>query len=145
VKESFRFRIDGIVSAPIERVFALISQPEQIARWWGPHGFRTPEIELDLRTGGRYRFTMQPPEGDAFHLQGEFVEVDPPRKLSYTFRWEEPTTDDTETVAELTLGELGERTRLEIEQGAFKTEERRELHRNGWGDGLEKLQSLAAG
>jgi uncharacterized protein YndB with AHSA1/START domain len=85
---------------------------------------------------------MQPPEGEVFHLQGEFVEVDPPRKLSYTFRWEEPNPDDVETVATLTLEDLGERTRLEIEQGPFKTEERRELHRNGWSDGLEKLRTL---
>ena len=87
---------------------------------------------------------MQPPEGEAFHLQGEFVEVEPPRRLSYTFRWEEPTPDDTETLATLTLENHGEQTRLEIEQGPFRTEERRELHRNGWSDSVEKLQRLAA-
>jgi uncharacterized protein YndB with AHSA1/START domain len=134
-----------VLPAPADRVFRLISAPSEVAKWWGPKGFSTPELELDLRRGGRYRFTMQPPEGEAFHLQGEFVEVDSPRKLSYTFRWEEPNPDDTETIATLTLEDLEQGTRLEVEQGSFTTEERRELHRNGWSEALEKLRQLTAG
>jgi uncharacterized protein YndB with AHSA1/START domain len=56
----------------------------------GSSGLTTPAIELDLRVGGRYRFAMQPPEGDLFHLTGEFREVDPPSRLVYTFVWEAP-------------------------------------------------------
>ena len=56
----------------------------------GSSGLTTPAIELDLRVGGRYRFAMQPPEGDLFHLTGEFREVDPPSRLVHTFVWEAP-------------------------------------------------------
>ena len=78
------------LEAPRERILSLLTEPAQLARWWGPRGFTTPEIALDLRVGGRYRFTMQPPDGDAFHLSGEFLEIAPPGRLVYTFRWDEP-------------------------------------------------------
>ena len=66
------------------RVFTLVTVPDALAEWWGPRGFTTPEIEQDLRIGGAYRYTMQPPEGDAFHLSGGFLDVDPPHGLAFT-------------------------------------------------------------
>ena len=82
---------------------------------------------------------MQPPDGDLFYLSGEFREVDPPRRLAYTFRWEDPDPDDRVTVVTLTLGEFGESTELTLDQGPFATEARYELHRAGWSDSLERL------
>ena len=82
---------------------------------------------------------MQPPDGDLFYLSGEFREVDPPRRLAYTFRWEEPDPDDRETVVTLAFRELGESTELTLDQGPFATAARYELHRAGWSDSLERL------
>jgi uncharacterized protein YndB with AHSA1/START domain len=130
--------------APRERVFALLTEPDQLAEWWGPAGFTTPSIELDLRPGGGYRFEMQPPDGDVFFLQGEYTEVEPPRLLAFTFRWEDPDPDDQETTVTLRLEDRGEQTELNFRQGPFKTEARRDLHRNGWGDGWEKIEALLA-
>jgi uncharacterized protein YndB with AHSA1/START domain len=65
-----------------------------------------------------------------------------PERLSYTFRWEEPTPDDRETVVRLTLRSLGEATQVSLSQGKFATEERLELHRSGWTDSFEKLQAV---
>ncbi|HKE52460.1 MAG TPA: SRPBCC domain-containing protein, partial [Actinomycetes bacterium] len=76
----------------------MLTEPVELAKWWGPRGFTTPEIELDLSVGGGYRFGMQPPQGELFHLTGEYFEIDRPSRLVYTFGWEEPTPDDHETV-----------------------------------------------
>ena len=140
---------DGLVlaltwalNAPIGQVFRALTQPATLAKWWGPAGFTTPEIELDLRVDGAYRFGMQPPDGDLFHLAGEFLEIDPPRRLSYTFRWEEPDPDDRETVVTLSLEDLGDATEVSLSQGVFATEARLELHRNGWTESLVKLREL---
>jgi len=130
------------LAAPRERIFWALSEPTELAKWWGPSGFTTPEIDLRLRVGGGYRFRMQPPEGEAFHLAGEFLEVDPPRRLVYTFRWEEPDPDDRETVVTLTLDTLGDATRLSLSQGDFATEARLDLHRSGWTESLLKLREL---
>jgi uncharacterized protein YndB with AHSA1/START domain len=99
-----------------------------------------PEIDVDLRVGGGYRFTMQPPHGDRFHLAGEFLEIDPPRRLVYTFRYEEPDPDDRQTVVVLSLDEAGQATEVSLSQGEFATEARLELHRGGWTDSLERLR-----
>ena len=85
---------------------------------------------------------MQPPEGDAFYLTGEFRVVDSPARLAYTFRWEEPDPDDVETFVDLSFRDFGESTEVVFTQGLFKTEARRALHRDGWTDGFNKLEAL---
>jgi uncharacterized protein YndB with AHSA1/START domain len=132
------------LSAPATAVFEALTDPQQLPEWWGPHRFTTRSIDLDLHVGGRYRFAMQPPEGERFNLQGEFLEIDAPRRLVYTFRWEEPDPDDVDTVAAISLLDLGGSTRLIVDQGAFATEPRRELHEHGWGDSLQRLQTWLA-
>jgi uncharacterized protein YndB with AHSA1/START domain len=130
------------LDAPRERTFATLTEPTELARWWGPRGFTTPEIELDLRVGGGYRFAMQPPDGDPFHLSGEFLEIDPPSRLVYTFRWDEPDPDDRETVVVLSLRAVDRCTEVSLSHGEFTTEARLALHRAGWTDALEKLSAL---
>jgi uncharacterized protein YndB with AHSA1/START domain len=103
-----------------------------------------PAVELDLRAGGRYRFTMQPPDGEVFHVSGEYREVAPPSRLVCTFRWDEPTPDDRETVVVLALRARDDGTDLGLRQGDFATEERLELHRGGWTDSLDRLAALLA-
>jgi uncharacterized protein YndB with AHSA1/START domain len=121
-------------------VFAAFTDPDQLAEWWGPVGFTVPSVRLEARVGARYRIQMQPPEGDAFHLTGEFREVEPPARLAYTFMWEPPDPDDVETLVELSLGDLGEATEVLLRQGSFKTEPRRRLHEDGWTDTFDRLE-----
>ena len=87
---------------------------------------------------------MQPPEGELFHLAGEYLEVQPSSRLAYTFRWEPPDPDDRETVAGLTLHARAGGTEVELTQGPFATEARRELHQTGWTEGLARLASYLA-
>lgn len=131
-----------VLPAPRWRVFKALTEPEELAKWWGPHGFTAPSVEVDLRVGGRYRIAMQPPEGELFYLVGEFREVDPTARVVYTFRWEDPDPEDRETVVTLSLRELGESTELTFTQESFLTERRRALHEEGWTNGLDRLQEL---
>jgi uncharacterized protein YndB with AHSA1/START domain len=131
-----------VLHAPRSLVYRAHSVPAELAKWWGPRGFSTPSVELDLRIGGRYRIAMQPPDGTLFHLSGEFVEVDPPARLAYTFRWEEPDPDDRETVVTFSLGDRGESTELTVVQRGFATEGRRALHERGWTESLDRLEAL---
>ena len=126
------------------RVFKALTEPDDLAMWWGPSGFTSRVIETDLRVGGSYRIAMQPPEGELFYLAGEFREVDPPARLAYTFRWEAPDPEDQETLVTLTLRELGEETELILAQGPFATERRRALHEQGWTESFSRLRDLLA-
>jgi uncharacterized protein YndB with AHSA1/START domain len=132
--------LERLLEAPRERVFAACVEPEQLAEWWGPAGFAVPELELDARDGGRYRITMQPPDGEAFHLRGVFREVEPPGRLVYTFEWEEPDPDDRETLVALSFLAHAEGTKLLLEQGTFATESRYALHEAGWTETLDRLE-----
>jgi uncharacterized protein YndB with AHSA1/START domain len=131
-----------ILPARRSRVFSALTEPDQLAKWWGPNGFTAPSVEVDLRTSGAYRIAMQPPEGELFYLVGEFRKVDPPARLSYTFRWEDPDPEDQETIVTLSLEDLGDTTELEFSQGEFATERRRELHDEGWTNSLDRLHEL---
>ncbi|MEX2127987.1 MAG: SRPBCC domain-containing protein [Xanthobacteraceae bacterium] len=125
-------------------VFRACTDPEELAKWWGPRGFTTPSIEIDLRVGGRYRFAMQPPDGVLFHLTGEFREVDPPSRLAYTFVWEPPDPDDQETVVMLSFRDADGSTEVDFTQGAFATEARRAVHEQGWTDSFERLREVVS-
>ena len=129
--------------APRERIFHALTEPAELVEWWGPSGFTTPEIEVNLNVGGGYRFGMQPPDGQLFHLVGEFLEIEPPSRLVYTFRWEEPDPDDRETVVRLSLEPAPlEITGLSLSQVGFATDARLALHRAGWTDSLERLSAF---
>ena len=134
--------LERVLPAPRPLVFRMHAEPDLLTQWWGPKGFSTPSIELDLRVGGGYRIAMQPPDGDGFFLSGEFREVDPASRLVYTFRWEPPDPDDQETVVAFSLRDLDESTALTVDQGPFVTERRRAIHEQGWTETLDRLEEL---
>ena len=128
-----------------ERIFSRMTEPAELVEWWGPDGFSTPEAVIDLRVGGGYRLTMQPPHGSPFHLAGAFLEVDRPHRLRYTFRWEEPLPDDRETVVVLVLHPVDGGTDVVLSHIGFATAERLLLHRDGWTQAFGKLRTLVEG
>jgi uncharacterized protein YndB with AHSA1/START domain len=134
--------IERSLPATPTAVFGAFSDPDRLARWWGPKGFTIPSLEFDPRVGQGYRIEMQPPEGEPFYLAGEFREVDPPAHLAFTFAWEDPDPDDVETFVTLTFRSREESTDLDLSQGPFRTEARRALHRDGWSESFDKLELL---
>jgi uncharacterized protein YndB with AHSA1/START domain len=72
---------ERIIRARPEAIFACISNPEALARWWGPKGFSNTFHEFDFRPGGSWRFTMHGPNGADYANQSEFVAIVPPREV----------------------------------------------------------------
>jgi uncharacterized protein YndB with AHSA1/START domain len=141
----FVFVLERVLPASPEAGFGAFADPARLAQWWGPEGYAVAALEFEPRVGGGYRIEMQPPEGDNFHLTGEFREVDPPNRLAFTFVWEPADPDDVETLAALSFRDLDGSTEVRFTQGPFKTEARRALHRDGWGDSFDKLERHLAG
>ena len=137
--EVLSLELERTLPAERVRVFGAFTAGDQVAQWWGPEGFTIPSIDFDPRVGGSYRIDMQPPESDPFALIGEFRAVEPPARLDFTFVWEQPDPDDVETLVELRFEDRGESTSVALRQGPFRTDARRELHREGWGQTLDKL------
>ncbi len=138
-------RLRRVLCFPQAVVYRALTDPELLARWWGPSGFTVPEVEFEPRVGGSYRIAMQPPDGDLFHLSGEFRQVDRPARLSYTFRWDPPAPDDRETVVTLSIHEREAGAEVQLTQGGFVTPGRLALHERGWTESLERLQQVLGG
>jgi len=64
-------------------VFAAFSDDRRLAKWWGPAGFTNTFHEFDLRPGGRWRFTMQGPDGTRFENESQFLEISAPRRIVF--------------------------------------------------------------
>ena len=140
--DALRLHLEKDLPAPPERVFAAFVDAGQLRQWWGPAGFTVTRLQLDVEEGANYRITMQPPDGDAFHLGGTFRVVEAPKRLVFTFAYEEPDPDDRETLVALTFAPAGPGTHVVLVQETFETKPRRELHRDGWTETLERLESF---
>ena len=77
-----------IFDAPRAIVFKAWTDPQQLARWWGPKGFTNPVCELDPRVGGTLRIVMRAPDGQEHPMTGVFREiVEPSGSSSAMSRW----------------------------------------------------------
>lgn len=80
--------VSRVFSAPIEKVWAAWTDPEQIARWWGPRDFTAPHIEIDFKEGGTYLYAMHGPAGTPFDMDmwstGTFLEIVPMKRIVCT-------------------------------------------------------------
>jgi uncharacterized protein YndB with AHSA1/START domain len=74
--------------APREMIFRAMTEPELVARWWGPRSLTTEVDQLDARMGGIWRFVHRDEEGNEYAFRGVYHQVDAPARLVYTFEWE---------------------------------------------------------
>jgi uncharacterized protein YndB with AHSA1/START domain len=142
--DDLTLRLEPVLPAPRALVFRALGDADEVARWWGPAGFTVPSLDFASSVGRPYRIRMQPPDGDAFELTGEFRAVDPPARLAYTFTWEPPDPDDVEPLVDLSLDERGGTTDVVLDQGRFKTGEPLGLHRDAWTESFDTLERLLA-
>jgi uncharacterized protein YndB with AHSA1/START domain len=80
------------IAASPERVFHALTDPAELPRWWGSDElYRTTSHVADVRPGGRWRSEGRGSDGKPFAVEGEYLEVDPPRRLVMTWRpdWDE--------------------------------------------------------
>lgn len=122
------------LSAPRERVWRALTDPEQLLRW-----FPTHSAEIDLKPGGRVRFAWQDSRDE-----GEIVEVAPNERL--VFRWRVEGSERPYTRVTVTLDDLAEGgTRLVLVEDGFSSladDERRGIvagNDQGWTEELEEL------
>jgi uncharacterized protein YndB with AHSA1/START domain len=135
-------RIERTFDATCEDVFDAWTSPEVLRRWWRPNPtWVTPVAEVDLRVGGRYRICMEDPESGTKHTAGgEYSEVNRPRRLTYSWQWEQ---DDgghghVSTVT-VDFHADGERTTVVLEHSGLESSQSRDSHTQGWVGIFERL------
>jgi uncharacterized protein YndB with AHSA1/START domain len=79
--------VEIFIAAPPERVFQAISDPKQTVQWWGQKGmYRLSGGHSDVRVGGKWFTEGVKVDGKAFRVEGEYIEIDPPRLLVHTWK-----------------------------------------------------------
>jgi len=128
------------IAAQPERVFEALVRSEDVLRWWGSdQTHRTTEWEADVRPGGKWRARGKMKDGRAYNVEGEFTEVDAPRKLVFTWRpdWDAPN----ETRVTYMLEPLDSGTRLTLRHEGFADRIAAcRNHTSGWERVLNWLQ-----
>jgi uncharacterized protein YndB with AHSA1/START domain len=139
VSERRSVRLVETFNAPRERVFAAWTEPELLKQWWGPDIFETVAAAVDLRVGGRYEFLLEP---GSMRLSGEFREVDPPKRLVYTWRWIENVPDTRESLVTVEFHDKGEKTEVVLLHDNFVGPGPIDMYDEGWRSGLRKLATF---
>jgi len=120
------------IRAPVTKVFAAITDPNQVTQWWGSDDtYRCTSMEQDFRVGGKWRTTGVGADGKPFAVEGEYRVIDPPRVLEYTWRHDWGDRPD-ETLVRFELGEWEGGTRLRVVHSGFADAKSRDDHSQGW-------------
>ena len=78
--------VEIFIAAPPTRVFQALTDPRQLAQWWGQKGlYRMTATHADVRVGGRWFSEGISDQGESFRVEGEYLEIDPPRLLAHTW------------------------------------------------------------
>jgi uncharacterized protein YndB with AHSA1/START domain len=138
VSETLVARRGIIIDAPAARVFAALTEPKRIVRWWGDDAlYHMTEVVHELRIGGavRYagRFVGGVQDGRAFCGVGTYRVVEPNRTLEYTRLYPDGVPIAEETVIRYELEERRPvHTHLRVTHSGFLTEEGRAQHSDSW-------------
>jgi len=148
-------RIERTFDAPIDVIWAMWTEPEHFANWYGPMGARIPKAEMDLSIGGRrvIAMEMETPGGPMqMHFVGEYREIDPKTRLVYTESVADadgnplppeqmgmPPGADMETSVIVELVDLGEQTQMTMTHVGVPADS---PGGQGWTMALDKLAAL---
>jgi uncharacterized protein YndB with AHSA1/START domain len=136
-------RMTRTYDAPAERVFNAWTSEDVMRRWFrGQRHFDTPEAEVDLRVGGAVRVVMRDPQEDKrYGGGGEYTVVDPPRRLAFTWVWDD---EPHETLIEIEFEEADGVTTVNFTHSGLWSEEAIRSHEEGWGVCFDNLERVLA-
>ncbi len=146
--------ITRIFDAPREMVYQAWTDPIHVAQWWGPKGFTTRVLELDMRPGGTCRYVMVGPDGTEYPVKGVFREIVPFEKIVATDEFDEGFEqlvegDLPQGIVTTTLFEdVGKQTKLTLHIVHESVEERRKHEEMGvivgWNSSFDCLDEYLA-
>ena len=134
--EAFSLEVEQRIKAWPAEVFRYLTESDRYSRWMGT------AAEIDARPGGAFRVEL--PGGSA--VVGEYIVVDPPGLLVYTWGWEnDELVPPGSSTVEITLHPDGDETILVLRHAALPTDPAAASHRAGWDRYLARLATAASG
>ena len=130
-------------NAPLKLVWEAWTQPEHIAIWWSPKGMETKVVEHDFKVGGKWKYTMEMPDGNEFIADGIYTEIVELEKIFSSANFK-PMTEGVEIQA--LFEEFGDKTNFTFnivhQTEAYRIQQEKMGIMNGWGSVFERLDIL---
>jgi uncharacterized protein YndB with AHSA1/START domain len=137
-------RLERLIPSPPDELYALWIEPDQIAKWWAPDGYQSVVDTLDVRPGGRWRTILRQPDGGELTASGVYRVVDPPRRLVFTWAWEDAArARGHETEVSVSFEPAPGGTRLILVQQRFESTQARDNHIRGWSASFDRIANMS--
>ena len=132
------------LNASPEKVYAAWTNPQKIARWFGPSSLKagTGLASIDARIGGRYRISFTMENGEYNEVGGVYREVVPNERLVFSWAWH--STPERDSLVTVSLKPDGDGTLLTLHHEQLFDQAARDGHERGWLGSLDKLERLIA-
>lgn len=129
---------------PPEKVFAAFASAEAISRWLAPHDSIVLTVEVfQFATEGAYRFCYAIPDEGELRLEGRFLTIDRPRRLSFSWCWLPPDIHaGIESLVEFEFAPAPKGTELSLRHSRLDEAQMAERHSQGWVGALGRLERL---
>jgi uncharacterized protein YndB with AHSA1/START domain len=138
--------ITRIFEAPRAEVFRAWTEPDEVAKWYGPEHFDTPreKVHIDLRVGGRYELTMvERSSGAEFAIGYDIVELVEPELIVLRSDPMPEVGIPEPTVTRVEFHDHGAKTRMTLSDGPYPVG--RDHAEAGWSASLDKLAARVGG
>jgi uncharacterized protein YndB with AHSA1/START domain len=130
------------IDAPAQALFDAWLDPQAIAKWMRPFDTVRTDAISDPVVGGRYRIDMHQPDGGVVEHVGRYLEIDPPRRLVFT--WASPATQHKDSLVTLEFIESPGGTDLLLTHEQLP-DYMAQAHVGGWTSAFEKLAAQVEG
>lgn len=141
---TFELEVRRTYSATPEKLYQAWTRTEALARWFAPSNEYSVIVhELDVRVGGRYRIEMAHQSGRSSVALGTYRELEPGKRIAFTWRWESRPTMP-ETVVEIEFLPRGTDTELVLTHRLLDEAADRDNHEKGWFGCLSRLSDALA-
>jgi uncharacterized protein YndB with AHSA1/START domain len=138
--------ITRMFAAPREVVFRFWTEPEQLAKWFGPKDWHSPveDIVFEPEVGGQFTLRMVADDGSGERwMYGRVEEFLPPELITITSRVPASShLPEMNVRLRVQFHDHGDRTRMSLHQGPFTSPEQVEMTTLGWGQSFDKFDAL---
>jgi uncharacterized protein YndB with AHSA1/START domain len=128
-------RIERVLPATIGKVYDAWTRAALLVQWYCPNPQLELKVQADVRAGGDYIVEMGP-----HVVRGTYLEVEPPHRLVFSWKWD--GTDDEPTRVEVELSEVADGTRMVLSHTGFANAEDAANHQIAWDPELGRLAEL---
>lgn len=131
--------IERTFNAPLARVWAAWTDPDQLSQWFGPAGTEVEDVSLALEVDGEFSIRMRSPSGEQHHVCGRYLRIEPQACLEFTWYW--TSTPERESRVRVEFRAAGGGSRVKIHHDRFADNPTTQSHAQGWLSSLEQLEA----